>query len=156
MMEGILVSIKVRDVHTLLAEEAFTIGPDCSVDELLERLVENPRTRHAYVVDGSGRLIGSVRPAAFLRCLFPIATLDRVGRKGLVEAALATETVRVRDIMSKDPSSLYEHSTLAEMVELMIREDVSELPVLDDQRRVVGEVSLPEVAAAYFKLKRDG
>jgi CBS domain-containing protein len=53
---------------------------------------------------------------------------------------------KVRDIMSTDPVCCYEEQDVTECVELMQRKQIRRLPVIDRSQRLVGIVSLGDVA----------
>ena len=82
MAERLIGDKRVGDVHKLLVEDAAAIGPDQLLDELLAKIVEDPRTRHVYVVDRDGVLVGSVRLNTVLKHLFPLIRVSRPGLSG--------------------------------------------------------------------------
>ncbi len=154
MAERLIGDKRVRDVAKLIVENAAVISPDAPLEELLAKIVEDPRTRHVYIVDKDGVLLGSVRLNAILRQLFPYITSVSPGHERLLDVLASFEAGRVKDIMNADPSFVHEGSTVTETVDLMITEQVNELPVVDNQRRVMGEVNFLEIISAYLKAKQ--
>ncbi len=150
MAERKLADVRVEDMRRLIVERATTVGPDTTVRSLLGKLLEDSRTRHAYVVDEAGCLVGSVRLNAVLKHLFPLSSAndDEVWRPMGLAAAMGSE--KVRDIMNASPCSVHPEMPVLEMVKIMVAEQVSELPVVDQQNRVVGEANFLEVIAAYL------
>jgi len=57
----------------------------------------------------------------------------------------------VKDIMKTNPNYVYEDSLLSEMIAIMVREKVNELPVIDKDRKIIGEVNFLKVIAYYLK-----
>lgn len=55
--------------------------------------------------------------------------------------------------MHPDPRYVKEETLLKEMIQIMIEEDVTELPVVDTGKRVIGEVNVIEAIAGYLKAK---
>lgn len=45
-----LKNMKVGDIQHLLVKEAAVTGPKQSIKDLLARIVDDPRTRHIYVI----------------------------------------------------------------------------------------------------------
>ena len=154
MAERLIGDKRVGDVHKLLVEDAAAIGPDQLLDELLAKIVEDPRTRHVYVLDRDGVLVGSVRLNTVLKHLFPLITSASPGHERLLDVLTSFEASTVRDIMNVDPAFVHEGTTVAETVKLMIGEQVNELPVVDNQHRVMGEVNFLEVINAYLKERK--
>jgi len=150
MAERIIGDMKIRDVHRMIVENAATIGPDSSMRQLLERIVEDPRTRHAYVIDENNRLIGSIRLNTVLRRLFPMITAIP-SEGGMLTLLSYLSAEKVRDLMNTNPSSVREDNTVADAVQLMTQEQVNELPVVNDSGEVVGEINFLEIIAAYLK-----
>jgi CBS domain-containing protein len=49
--------------------------------------------------------------------------------------------MKVQDVMTKDPLTVHPRATLKEVAEILVREKISGLPVVDDEGHVVGVVS---------------
>jgi len=62
---------------------------------------------------------------------------------------------RVRDLMSSDVPSVLETATCAEALELIDRDDLRLLPVLDDQSRVSGTISLSNLGSLFIPRTTD-
>jgi hypothetical protein len=48
----------VRDIRHLVMETPAEVSPDLGMDEVLEAVVRNPRTRNAYVIGSNAPLLG--------------------------------------------------------------------------------------------------
>ncbi len=151
MAEKLIGDVKVRDIHRMIVEDAATIGLDSSIDELLARIVEDPRTRHVYVVDQKNRLVGSVRLNSVLKHLFPMVTAAPPGKGGMLSLLSSISAEKVKDLMNARPSFVREDATAAEAVQMMADEQVNELPVVNDRDEVMGEINFLEIIAAYLK-----
>jgi manganese-dependent inorganic pyrophosphatase len=57
---------------------------------------------------------------------------------------------RVRDLMNPTVITLPEDATCAEALELIDRHDISVLPVVDAERRVVGTITLPHLGSIFI------
>ncbi len=155
MAERFLAGARVGDVRESIVRKAATIGPDSSIPELLEKILEDPRSRHVYVVDASGILIGSVRLNSVIRHLFPHSTMHGRG-DGVSALALAERLTakNVRDVMNSSPVSANDDTTIPEVAKSMEREGVNELPVVDTRDRVVGEINFLEIITEYLKIRK--
>jgi len=74
--------MNVGEVHRLIVENATTITLDKPLDELLKKIVEDPRTRHVYVIDNKNILMGSVRLNSVLEYLFAMTSMPYRERPG--------------------------------------------------------------------------
>jgi manganese-dependent inorganic pyrophosphatase len=64
-------------------------------------------------------------------------------------------TPRIQDIMQRDVRSLTTSSTCAEALELIDKHDVRALPVVDDENRVVGMISIFQLGEFFIPKPRD-
>jgi CBS domain-containing protein len=153
MPEKTLEKWSVKDICNLVAVEPAVVSEDCSWNDLLVELLEHPSTRHVYVVDENGRLRGVVRLNDLVQRLFPYARMASKGEAFTAAPSDSFDADRVSDIMSEDPCFVTEETPVGELIEIMVREDVSELPVVGAERRVSGEVNVLEIIAGYLRAK---
>jgi CBS-domain-containing membrane protein len=105
------------------------------------------------VTDADGRLLGVITEADF------VATeADRRSRRpaGLLrflykEAELPTQERFVGDVMTTDVVVLQEGADHAEAARLMQTERIKRIPVVDEQRRVVGLVSRSDILRVFAR-----
>ena len=154
MAERILGDMNVGEVHKLIVEDAATISPGSPLDELLKKIVEDPRTRHVYVVDGKNTLVGSVRLNSVLEYLFTMTSMSAREDQGILGLVGLIGAKYVKDIMDTHPSYVHLDTSVNDTVKLMIEEKVCELPVVDEKQRVIGEINFLEIIDAYLKAKK--
>ena len=158
MAERLLANASVGEIRDLIVTEAATVGPDAEIVDALRKMLDDLRTRHVYVVDERGVLIGSLRLNAVTAYLFPYTSasdVDTIPPTGRMLAAISAR--KVGDIMNVSPRYVRDGHLVPEVVRIMCEEGINELPVVDGERRVVGEVSFLEIVAAYLKeLERSG
>ncbi|MCG8569514.1 MAG: CBS domain-containing protein [Spirochaetes bacterium] len=152
MSEEILRLKKVGDIKDFIVKSVSMITADKSIDQLLTKMTEDLRTRHVYVIDEKKRLIGSVRLNDVLEFLFPYTAIQPT-ESPLYKAKQAYEVSIVKDIMNPTPYYVYEDTYISDMVKIMEREKINELPVVNKNREVVGEIILLEVIEYYLKEK---
>ncbi len=68
---------------------------------------------------------------------------------------LSDVTPRVRDVMVTDVVSIADHATCAEALELIDRHDVRILPVVTDEQKVVGSVSVFDLGGFFVPKMRE-
>lgn len=143
-------NMKVSDIRHLLVEDAATVKHTDSVEELLKKVVEEPRTRHVYVVDDAGKLLGSVRMNTIVQYLFPFASVVSHASTYPQNEFLAFRTQKVTDLMKPDPFYVKEDDTLSHMALILIQEKINELPVVDVDQKVIGQVNMYEAIRVYL------
>jgi arabinose-5-phosphate isomerase len=114
--------------------DAMRLAPvDATIREvLLAASRPGRRTGAILLIDREGRLRG----------LFTDSDLAR-----LVERVNDVATFPIREAMTVDPITITQNATLAEAVSRMSEHKISELPVVDEQRRPVGIIDITDILA---------
>ena len=122
-----------------MATDLFTVRPDDLVD-LAASVMTWRHIRHVPVENNEGRLVGLVSHRALLKLLSSRAP-DNKG------------PVTVREIMTTDPLTVSSTTPTLEALEIMRRNRVGCLPVLDDGRLVgiVTSYDFLDASARLFK-----
>jgi CBS domain-containing protein/gamma-glutamyl:cysteine ligase YbdK (ATP-grasp superfamily) len=126
-------------VGQFMSTDLFTLRPDDLVD-LAASVMDWRHIRHVPVEDEDGHLVGLVTHRALLRLL------TRGGLK-------SPEALTVRDIMKADPVTVSSTTPTLEALEVMRRNRVGCLPVVDDQQLVgiVTSYDFLDASARLFK-----
>ena len=145
-----LASLKVRDIEHLLVVEPAWVLETAAVEEVMEKMIADLRTRWVYVVDERKRLCGGVPMNAIVEILFPLeAIIERPDP--LYEAYFPKITAKTAgELMLAPIPSVSDDITLAELADLMLSNKVSEIPVVDSNNVLTGEVNVFEIIKAYI------
>lgn len=141
--------MKLRD---LMTRDVISIGADAPLKEAARRMIE-AEVSGLPVTDADGKLLGVITEADF------VATeADRRSRRpaGLLrflykEVELPNEERFVGDVMTTDVVVLQEGADHAEAARLMQTERIKRIPVVDEQRRVVGLVSRSDILRVFAR-----
>ncbi|MEZ5988445.1 MAG: glutamate-cysteine ligase family protein [Planctomycetota bacterium] len=127
-----------RNVSQFMTTDVFTVRPEDIVD-LAANLMDWGRLRHVPVEDDEGRLVGLVSHRSLLRL---IARGDR-----------SNDQVTVREIMKRDPVSIPPDTPTLRAIDIMRREQVGCLPVVEKGKLVgvVTEADLIRVAGELLE-----
>ena len=118
----------------IMSKDPRCVTPDVSAREAA-RLMKDEDVGVLPVVEADGkdkRLVGMVT--------------DRDIAIRVVAEGRTADDARVRDIMSGNPRSVRENDNVDEVMELMGREQVRRIPVVDDRGAVVGIIAQADVA----------
>ena len=138
-----------RRVADLMARGPPSATADTTVAEAF-RLLTSGGLRDLPVVDRTGRLVGVVSERDLLRWL------PHPGEEGAPAAAPArAATRRVGDLVAPAPLTLAEEDPIDLAADLMAAERVTSLPVVDEEGRPLGMVSLVDVASALAAALRE-
>lgn len=135
-------------VADIMTRDATTVSPDLSVEQLVDLLLREGLSR-VPVVDAQGHAIGIVSKTDLvaeqqLRGDTHEASLPRGSPEAGVHVVKPGATVR--EVMRPRPMTIDETASVAEAAERMATHRLHGLPVVSDDGRVVGMVSLLDVA----------
>ena len=147
--------------HTALKDVVSTdivyVNPQDTLREALAVMMDN-RVSALPVIDARHRCVGVISVTDLLGVTKDLSdelnALSEAG--GLDHEALVAKlehadllTEQVQGWMSPDPVSVAIESTIQHAAQVMLRNRVHRLVVLDDQQRVVGVVSTMDLLAAF-------
>lgn len=148
MREEMLSNVTVENISSLIVQKPALVLPETSIETMLRNVVEDTRSRHAYVVDADNRLIGSVQFNNIIQYLFPSTILLELDDSPKISSFMEySDATHVHQIMNTRPRYVQKSTPLSAMVRIMIEEKINELPVVDDQMHVIGEVNVLEIIA---------
>jgi CBS domain-containing protein len=145
--------------HQIMTRSVISVTPDTSIIEAAAIMLK----RHVSglpVVDAAGKLVGIVSEGDFIR-RGEIGTQRKRGRwlkfilgPGKSASDFVHEHGRkVSEVMTTSPLTITEDAALAEIVDIMERNNVKRLPVMNGDR-VVGIVSRANLLQAVASLAR--
>lgn len=146
--------------HQIMARHVITVGAETSILDAAKLMMEH-HVSGLPVVDGAGRLVGILSESDFLR-RSEIGTQRRRPRWlqfFLGSGSAATDFVHERgrtvgEIMSYDPITVTEETTLPDLVELMEKKSIKRLPVMRDGQ-LVGIVTRSDLLRAVASVAHE-
>ncbi len=129
-----------RTVGQFMCTELFTVRPGDPV-ELAARMMDWKQVRHLPVEDDHGKLVGLLSFRAILRVFGSGQQLD-------------ASTV-VEDIMRKDPVNANVDTSTLEALEMMRQNNIGCLPVIDDDHRLIGLLTVHDLLEIAAKVLED-
>lgn len=130
------------ELKDIMVQDVVTLNQDESVKTLLEVLVKH-KIGGVPVVDENQKLVGIVTDGDILRYLNPKLYLDEetVYFEELEDIIQPKSTQPIKNIMNARVVTLNEYHTLETALKLLGQHRVKKLPIIDDERHVVGIVS---------------
>lgn len=129
----------VSDVYELVVKKPSTVKKEGKIKEVIESMLQNPLSRKVYVVDDDGKLLGMINTETILRLVG-----YRVGVRDLGGLSFYRF---LRDMFKEEVESLItptrsvvKEARLTEALAIMVREHVNDLPVVDSEGRLIGEL----------------
>lgn len=144
----------------IMTKEVITVHKDDKIDSVIKLLLEKDISG-APVVDDNGVLLGIVSEGDLIykskKFHFPLyfTILDSyifLEKPGMIEEQVSKMTAyKVESMMTKVVFSAKENDTVEEIATIMNEKNVNRVPVLDDQRKVVGIVTRKDIIKSYQK-----
>jgi len=134
-------------IDKTMTKDVITIDPDASILEAKQSM-ETHHFHHLPVVDKDNTLIGIVTDRD-IRSAMPSAyqTADEVA-KGNEQLA----RLKISDVMTRDPVAISPANTLEDALLLMERMPVGAFPVVDEDRKLKGIVSIRDLMRAFINV----
>jgi len=130
-----------RTVGQFMSTKLFTVRPNDPVD-LAARMMDWRQVRHVPVENDQGKLVGLLSFRALLRL---VANSERA----------SGETIMVADVMRRDPETVVEDTSTLDALATMKNGNVGCLPVVDDEGRLVGMVTVDDLLKIASKVLED-
>ena len=145
------------NVKHIMTWPVFSIGPDATVLQAVQMMLRH-KISGLPVVDADGKLLGIVTEGDFLRRAELSTERHRpnwlnflVGPGRLADEYVQTHTRKVADVMTPEPYTITESTSLEEVVQLMEKHRIKRLPVVRDTQ-LVGIVSRANLLHALASL----
>ncbi len=133
----------VEEVADRLIVEPSTVSPDADIGELIDEMLANPIARKVYVVDENGGLMGMVTTETLLR-LIGYRVGVRTGTLSFYKFLRDCLKGRVRDVMEA-PVFVRPNNKLKDALLKMIEEHMNDIPVVDEDGKLIGELNSLEL-----------
>ena len=134
-------------VSRSMVSQVITIDKDASIFEAQEKMAAN-NIRHLPIVDDDNRLIGIVTDRD-IRSALPYSLIKQ---KPSAEERKALAQRKVKDIMTRRPKTISPMYTIQDALLMIQREKVGAFPVVDDEGKLKGILSVRDLLRAFINV----
>ena len=128
-----------KTVRDLRPYETALLVTEEGIEDIVQRFVNNSSLHHLCVIDAAGRLLGLIN----LKRLFKSIFSHHIAADAMVSNLLRLHTATTSgEIMHTHVITATEDDSLDEVIRRMIAHNIREIPVLDEQGRVIGFLSM--------------
>ena len=132
-------------VSRSMTRNVITVDQEASIFNAQELLAKN-KIRHLPVIDKDRRLIGIITDRDIRSALPYHSLMDHCSEKERISK------FKVKDIMTKDPTSISPTSTIQDALLLIQNLKVGALPVVDDDQKLKGIISVRDLLRAFINV----
>ena len=142
-------TIKIKDIRMLVTPHPAFVSKEASADEIAKTLIANPRLKSVYVVDDKLKLIGKIT----LKMLMKHEFMDLVPRNFSYFGALEFVGKKTAENLMVSPIYVKDADTVKTAFIKMYENDLDELPVVDENLRLIGNIDLLELLTMLIEKK---
>jgi len=129
----------VRDAYRLVVTNPIVVTKGMGLREVVDRVLADPRTRSAYVVDDDRKLIGMIGLTEMLAAIQGSLALFEKGRQQPRSKRISLP-FSVEEYMVK-PVTVTEDDRVLTALERMMKHGLEDLPVIDEHNTLIGELN---------------
>jgi len=137
-------NVTVKEVYKTFTLEPPILSEDSSIEGIISTLLKDPRSRSVYIVDKDEKLTGIITTLIILKATNILKGKKSVLKHDVFNAIKIAKARQAKDIMHP-PMYVYESSKILDVLEMMSRENIQELPVIDKDKRVIGDLNCLEI-----------
>jgi acetoin utilization protein AcuB len=134
-------------VSRSMVSQVITIEKEASVFEAQEQMAAH-KIRHLPIVDSDNRLIGIVTDRD-IRSALPYSLIKN---KANAEEREKLSQLKVADIMTRSPKTISPMYTIQDALLLIQKERVGAFPVVDDEGRLIGILSVRDLLRGFINV----
>ncbi len=115
---------------------------DTVPEEVIEAFSRASHSRLVYVIDDREKLLGVISLGGLARHLLFFHGKDGVDNLHLTSMAMAENA---GDLVDGPPLSVHLDDEVDEVMEMMMTDKIKEVPVIDEQERIVADITLVDL-----------
>ena len=142
---------KIADlVERLKQRKIPVVSKRATVSEIIDAFAASDHSRILYVVDDEGRFRGILSLGNMIRHVFFHYHDPSIDSRSLV-SMVVSETAG--DFMQKEPMVTMLSDDVEAVLQRMIDHNVKEIPILDDEKKVVSDLTIVDLLKHYKCIK---
>ena len=137
-------------VDELKQRKIPVVSKEATVSEIVDAFVGSHHSHILYVVDDGRKLKGVISLGNLVRHVFFLYNDRHIHIQNLISVAIS-ETAG--DFMQREPTFATLSEDVEDVLQRMIKNNVKEIPILDDEKRVVADLTLVDLLKHYKGVK---
>jgi predicted transcriptional regulator len=129
----------VGDVFERIVKKPSMVQEDALIGEAIDQMLVNPLSRKVYVVATDGKYVGTVNTDTILRLIGYRVGVRDSGNLSFIRFMRDAFKEDVKNIMSRG-RTITKDMKLTEAMKIMVDDHLNDLPVVDQDGKLVGEL----------------
>ncbi len=152
-MKANLANTTVKDIGYLLDAAFLRAEASAPLEKLADLLCSSTRYK-VYLEDAQGRLCGVVQAKQIAMEILKLSRQQGDAHE-MLPAIVFVLNSRAAQEMAEEPVTIQANAPLGQVLELMDRNHVREIAVVDDEGRVVGILEAKHILGHYLRAKAE-
>ncbi len=143
---------KIADLMEQLKQRKVPVVPRrATVSEIIDAFAASDHSRILYVVDDECRFIGVLSLGNMIRhVFFHYHDPSSIDSRSIINMVVS-ETAG--DFMQREPMFAIHSEDVEDILQRMIDHNVKEIPILDDEKRVIADITIVDLLKYYKSVK---
>ena len=137
-------------VEELKQRKIPVVSKEATVSEIVDAFVGSHHSHILYVVDDEGRFRGVLSLGNMIRHVFFHYHDPSIDSRSLVSMVISKTAI---DFMQREPIFAIHSEDVEDVLQRMIDHNVKEIPILDDDKRVVADLTIVDLLKYYKSVK---
>lgn len=146
---------RVRDLPQAWRQQPSVVRVGDPLSKAVEALLAQPHGRAVYVVDADGKLVGVISFRSMLKVVTARYGSRSTSVFGLLARLRHAMAEHVEDLM-REPHPVHPDTTLEDAFFTLDDSRENDLPIVDDDGKLVGELNAMQVMDVGLRVFRDG
>ncbi len=126
---------------------AIRVKPDDKLEEVVKIVLEDPECYDVCVVDDDDRLVGVISISRLFQAIFFHYVDTHLMTRHLIELSNCESA---SELMLTDPVVATESESVGGAIGKMVQHELSELPIVDAEGRLVGSISMSVILQIWL------
>lgn len=149
MKKKMVEEVKIKDIRMLVTPYPAFVEKNASSDDIAKMLIANPNLKSVYVVDDNMRLVGRVT----LKKLIKHEFMDLLPNSFEYFDALEFIGDKTAEDLMVPPDYIHDNDTLKTAFVKMYENEYDDLPVVDKNLHLIGNIDLLELLTILIEKK---
>ncbi|HUV77302.1 MAG TPA: CBS domain-containing protein [Desulfobacterales bacterium] len=140
---------KIEDLIKDLAHRKIpVINEDADIDEIIQAFARSTHSRLIYVVDPKGRLKGFLSLGNLVRHVFFHFHELHIDTRSFTHMAVSE---KAGHFMQRTPHFAVASDDMEAVLQRMIKDNIKEIPIVDEEKKVVADLTIVDFLNHYRK-----
>jgi predicted transcriptional regulator len=141
----------VKDVYDTMVGKPAIVKDDAILKDAVEAMTINHVSRKVYVTDSEGKLLGMISMETLLKQVGYRVGVREEGVISFFKFVTGIFKENVTEFM-KDPIPVTNENKVLEALKIMVESHLNDLPVIDDEGKIIGELNSLEILEEAKKI----